>query len=192
MEKKHPLQGSGSKNQGVFLEKKHPLQGSGSKNQGVLVGNVWAVASDGDGYLWLGTTKGLYRGTLGGSWRRYSLSSNDLRDDWVMAIIISEHSAWVGTYKGGVVRFDWQSNKPGDLTSTFFGDGWVNPGGLTLDGQTLYASTMDGLRRTQLAAANWQRGVAGPGKDTTAVVPAGAWLWVATRRGLVRHARESL
>ncbi len=65
------------------------------------------------------------------------------------------------------------------------------PRWLTLDGQMLYASTMDGLRQTPLATANWQQGRAGPGKDTTAVVSAGRWLWVGTRRGLVRYERQS-
>ncbi len=111
-------------------------------------GNVWAVVTDDDGYV-AGDNQGFYRGTVNGSWLRYSLSSGDLGDDWVMSIVsfpeviraenstnhacrscvVSEHSAWVGMYKGGVVRFDWQSNKPDVLTSIPFGDGWVNPGG---------------------------------------------------------------
>src|SRR5204863_9447098 len=39
------------------------------------LGNVWAIAEDADGMLWLGTTTGLYRGRIADdtSWQRFSL-----------------------------------------------------------------------------------------------------------------------
>ena len=161
------------------------------RKQGVLVGNVWAVASDSDGFIWLGTTKGLYRGVVGGDWSRYSLSSKHLRDDWVMAIAISGRRAFVGSYKGGVTAFDWTAENPKTLAATRFGDGWINPGGLTIVGGELYAATMDGLRQTGVAGAAWKASLKGPGIDTTATLMTDGSLWVSTRRGLVRHPRAA-
>lgn len=163
------------------------------RKQGVLVGNVWAVGADADGYIWLGSTKGLYRGKPGGAWERYSLSTGHLRDDWVMALVIDPapggRRAWVGTYKGGVVRFSWTADSPGELAATRLGEGWVNPGGLTWSRGTLYASTMEGLLAGDGETAGWRRLRGGPGRDTTATLGAGDHLWVATRRGLIRRSR---
>lgn len=157
------------------------------RKQGVLVGNVWAVAADDDGFIWLGSTRGLFRGKPGGSWARYSLSSEHLRDDWVMALAISGRRAYVGSYKGGVVRFDWSETEPANVSATPLGAGWINPGGLTVAGGTLYAATMDGLVAGDGASARWRPLPGGPGADTTAVLVAGSSLWIATRRGLLRR-----
>lgn len=155
------------------------------RKQGVLVDNVWAVAADSDGFLWLGSTRGLFRGKPGGPWVRYSLSSGHLRDDWVMALEISGRRAWVGTYKGGVVRFDWSASDPAAVATTALGPGWINPGGLTFARGVLYAATMEGLRVGDGTTAGWRAAPGGP--DTTAVIAGDRGLWVATRRGLVRR-----
>jgi ligand-binding sensor domain-containing protein len=175
------------------------IDGSGESNavtplgrkQGVLVGNVWAVAGDADGYLWLGSTRGLFRGKPGETWSRYSLSSKHLRDDWVMALVIDPtpgaRRVWAGTYKGGVTRFDWSATESAEVTARQLGDGWINPGGLTFAGGRLYAATMDGLLAGDGTGAEWQRLAGGPGRDTTATVATASGLWIATRRGLVRR-----
>ncbi len=148
--------------------------------------NVWAVAEDADGSIWLGTTTGLYRGRADDKeWTRYSVATGHLRDDWVMALAPRGSAIWAGTYKGGVTRFDVSS---GVVTATPLGDGWINPGGLSWHGDTLYASTMEGVRTGDGAQATWAvlRGM--PGKDTTATARIGKTLWVSTRRGLVARA----
>jgi ligand-binding sensor domain-containing protein len=151
-------------------------------------GNVWAVAVDGDGALWLGTTTGLHRGPLPRAatkdedvtgWRRFSLATGHLRDDWVMALALHGTSVWVGSYKGGVVRFD------GDR-ATHVADGWVNPGGLTVDGDRILVATQDGLRA--IAGDRTSRIDGLPGRDVTATVRLGDTLWVATRRGIAELA----
>jgi len=95
-------------------------------------------------------------------------------------------SLWVGTYKGGVTRFDWDAGGgAGDVRAWSLGDGWINPGGLRWIDGALVASTMEGLRVGDGATAAW-RTIAGlPGRDVTgAIVFDGAW-WIATRRGLI-------
>ncbi|CAN5783332.1 hypothetical protein BH11MYX3_BH11MYX3_25910 [soil metagenome] len=151
--------------------------------QGLEAKNVWAVAEDADGWIWLGTTTGLFRGkTDDTAWTRYSVATGHLRDDWVMSIVTRDHSIWVGTYKGGVTRFDASD---AGIAASPLGDGWINPGGLRFIGDTLFAATMEGVRTSDGASATWTTLDRMPGKDTTATVRIGDTLFVATRRGLV-------
>jgi ligand-binding sensor domain-containing protein len=154
------------------------------RKQGVYIGNVWAVAEDPGGWMWLGTTKGLYRVGRDASWQRFSVATGHLRDDWVMALARSGDSLWIGTYKGGVTRLD----RAGAVAhqATHVGEAWVNPGGLTWRGDTLYVATMDGLLVSDGATLR-PASLALPGRDTTAVAGQGGDLWVATRRGLVQR-----
>jgi len=145
--------------------------------------NVWAVAETEDGSIWLGTTTGLYRGRADDkAWTRYSVATGHLRDDWVMALAPRGAAVWVGTYKGGVTRFEATAEA---VTATALGDGWINPSGLSWHGDTLYASTMEGVRTSDGASATWAQLRGMPGKDTTATAMVGGTLWVSTRRGLV-------
>ena len=104
-----------------------------------------------------------------------------------MALESDGRSLWVGTYKAGVTRLDWNEGaKLADVTTHQLGDGWVNPGGLSYVDGTLYVSTMDGLFSGDGKAATWaSKRTAAPGKDTTAVAKVGDRLWVSSRRGLV-------
>lgn len=147
--------------------------------QGLEAKNVWAVAQDADGWIWLGTTTGLFRGKLDDTaWTRYSVATGHLRDDWVMALAVRDRSIWVGTYKGGVTRFD-------GVTATQLGDGWINPGGLRWIGDTLFAATMEGVRTGDGQTAAWTALDQLPGKDSTGTLRLGDALVVSTRRGLV-------
>lgn len=155
---------------------------------GTDIGNVWAVAEDADGMLWLGTTTGVWRGPStaegkvdrGTAWKRMAVATGHLDDDWVMALAPAGRSVWVGGYKGGVVRFDLDDLAQG----TRLGGGWVNPGGLTWMGDTLYVSTQEGLRAGDGQSTTWTSVDDLPGKDVTAVVRISDDVWVATRRGL--------
>jgi len=140
--------------------------------QGLEAKNVWAVAEDADGWIWLGTTTGLFRGKADDTeWTRYSVATGHLTDDWVMALVVRDSTVYAGTYKGGVMRFE-------DGTSTKVADGWINPGGLSFDGDTLVMATMEGLKGVDRLGRL-------PGKDVTAAVRLGDTLVIATRRGLV-------
>lgn len=156
--------------------------------QGLDTGNVWAVCQDDDGAIWLGTTKGLYRGRLDAPDRfvRFSVSTGHLADDWVMALEIEGRTLWAGSYKGGVVRLSWTEGAAlADVTTSQLGGGWINPGGLARIAGKLYAATMDGLASGDGARAEWKATGAALGRDTTAVARQGKTLWVASRRGLV-------
>lgn len=155
--------------------------------QSLEVKNVWAVAEDRDGYLWLGATTGVFRGKPDDSaWTRFSVATKHLRDDWVMALAVHDDQVFVGTYKGGVTRFTIGDG----VGATQLGDGWINPGGLRVEGSTLYASTMEGLRTSEVTATAWTSTETFAGKDTTATARAGSHVFVATRRGIVRRSAQ--
>ncbi len=91
-------------------------------------------------WLWLGTTTGLYRGHAGDvEWQRFAGVTGALQNDWVTALAVHGGKLYVGTYSGGIVRLV-------GTAATQVAPGWVNPGGLTLVGDRLYAATQDGLR----------------------------------------------
>ena len=165
------------------------------------LGNVWAIAEDTDGMLWLGTTTGVWRGpataaakgAAADGWQRYSVATGHLHDDWVMGLAARDRSVWVGSYNGGVVRFDLG---PGPttttaattaVTATHVGDAWINPSGLTWDGDRLIAATQDGLRSSDGRSSRWTTEPDLPGKDVTAAIRIGTTRWIATRRGLVEQ-----
>ncbi len=163
------------------------------------IGNVWAIAEDGDGGLWLGTTTGLYRGpsvahagkddaALDPGWQRFSVAGGHLRDDWVTALVGHDRAVFAGTYNGGVTRFALGAADAA-IAPTQLGDGWINPGGLRWDGDRLYAATMDGLRSGDGLTATWTTATGLPGKDVTASLRTGGTTWIATRRGLVELTR---
>ncbi len=166
---------------------------------GTEIGNVWAVAEDVDGMIWLGTTTGVWRGPStaavkagdrGTGWQRFAVATGHLDDDWVMAIAARGRSVWVGGYKGGVVRFDLgDAGAAMPSTAARLGGGWINPGGLRWDGDTLYASTQEGLRSGDGTTATWTTATGLPGKDVTAALRVGATHWIATRRGLLELPR---
>jgi hypothetical protein len=143
------------------------------------------VAVDRAGLLWLGTTTGVHRGPIPAAtatkdedvtgWQRFSVATGHLTDDWVMALAADGDAMWIGSYKGGVVRI------VGD-EATRAGDGWVNPGGLVVDGDRVLVSTQDGL--WTLRGDRMTRTAGLPGRDVTATARLGDTLWVATRRGL--------
>lgn len=147
---------------------------------------VWAIARSGGGKLWLGSTVGLYEQTDGG-WRRHSVSSGALRDDWITALLFDPEdpdTLWVGTYAQGVTRLRLDGAAP---RAAHLGGGYVNVGGLTRAGGRLYAATMDGLlSRPASGSTAWATHTGTLGEDVTAVVAADDGLWIATRRGLSR------
>jgi ligand-binding sensor domain-containing protein len=142
---------------------------------------TWALASAADGTLYLGTAAGLYFGK-DGHFERASLASGDLEDDWVTALAVDGHDVYAGTYSKGVTRLHFEDQKH---VATQLGGGYVNTGGLLVDGGKLYAATMEHLLVRSPSDATWQSmPSAAPGRDVTAVIFVGSELWTASRRGI--------
>lgn len=160
------------------------------RKQGLPSGWVWSVALGPSGRALVGTARGLYRfNAKSKRWQRLSIVSGHLKDDYVTALVVRGQTAWAGTYKGGVVRLKFLAD--GAIATKHLGGGWVNVAGLRLVGDTLVASTMNGLLSRKVGASGPWKHVANaaPGRDVTATVPdpqKPGTLWVSSRRGLGR------
>ena len=175
------------------------------EKRGIPPGAVWAVAEGPKGTLLLGTSRGLLLGTAESRgvvdrgapvqdptdpaeprpWLLLSMASGDLQDDWVTALASRGATLYVGTYNAGVTAVTMDV---AGFTTEHLGGGYVNFGGLLVEGRTLFAGTMNGLlMRPASGEGAWRTASrAAPGKDVTALAPLGGKLWVASRRGLAR------
>ncbi|MFN7914156.1 MAG: two-component regulator propeller domain-containing protein [Vicinamibacterales bacterium] len=155
-----------------------------------LVGPVWAIAQDGNGFLWLGTDSALVRfdGARFVTWE--GLGGQPLPRLPIRALqVTASGSLWVGFGGGGgLARIDDRS------VTTFVGaEGTESMGAVTAitpdrDG-TVWASTASGLYR--LTGAHWERlgaraGLPDEGAVNAYVDRTGA-LWVSTIDGLYRR-----
>jgi ligand-binding sensor domain-containing protein len=151
------------------------------KKEGVDIPSVTAVLAHGN-TLFLGTTGGLFIGSAN-RFTRLSVASGHLPDDWVTALAARGDVVFAGTYNAGVARLEktesgWRAER--------LGGGFVNPAGLTVDGDTLYVSTMDGLL-TSTQGAPLARGEAVPlGRDVTGVAVSAFGTFVSSRRGILK------
>lgn len=175
-----------------------------TEKRGIPGGGVWAVAEGPNGTLLLGTSRGLLVGDVESRgvvfrgaperrdasegapkpWIQLTMATGDLEDDWITALAVRGRTIYAGTYNAGVTAMTM--DEAGAFTARHLGGGYVNPGGLLVKGGSLYAATMNGLLARPAEGEGAWRAVtrAAPGKDVTAVVPAGDRLWVASRRGL--------
>jgi hypothetical protein len=148
---------------------------------------VWAVAYDAAGALWVGTADGLFRsGRAGEVAERFTQATGHLTHDWVTAISPESTGAVrIGTYDAGIVRLHAEAHAVRGWRAEMLTDSaWVNPGGLVPLGRDLLVLTLgggagplgpDGVRSIVPAALD----------DVTAAVPFRGRLFVGTRGGLV-------
>ncbi|KIG19344.1 GGDEF family protein [Enhygromyxa salina] len=141
---------------------------------------TWAIAEAPDGELWLGTTQGLIRWKLDGTWDHLSMLSGHLSDNWVTALLWEGDALHVGTYAAGV---DTLTRKGSGFQAKSLGGGRVNPGGLSLINGELNAATMKGARVRR--GGRWVAGELGVFEDVTRVTADVGGVWIASRRGLV-------
>ena len=187
-----PLAGGGvivGTGQGAAIVRAGHVTPIGDK-QGLKVRAVWAVAEMPSGLLLVGASNGLYAGhaSNASAWRRWSVASNELADDWITALAVHGPDVFVGTYSQGVTRI--HAIESAHPTSDHLGGGYVNFGGLAIVDGTLTAATMSGLLVRSADHAGEFRVIANatPGRDVTGVVPG----WVASRRGLAKLALAGL
>jgi ligand-binding sensor domain-containing protein len=144
---------------------------------------TWAIAEAPNGELWLGTTQGLIRWKLDGTWEHLSMLSGHLSDNWVTALLWEGETLHVGTYAGGV---DTLTRKGTSWQAKALGGGRVNPGGLSMIDGELIAATMKGARVRR--GGRWVAGEQSVFEDVTRVVVDIGGVWIASRRGLVLRA----
>jgi signal transduction histidine kinase/sugar lactone lactonase YvrE len=158
-----------------------------------LVGPVWAVAQDGNGFLWLGTDAALIRfdGVRFVSWE--GLGGQALPRLPIRALLVTPNGTlWVGFGgSGGIARIDNRS------VTTFTGAGGTESIGTVTsivedhDG-TAWASAANGLYH--LEQDRWVRAGAADGLPddgaVSAFVDRSGALWVSTVAGLFRRDRS--
>lgn len=158
--------------------------------QGLPVASIWTAAEAADGSYWLGTSRGLYHWIpTQQRYRRYSVASGHLKEDFITALAVHQGAVFAGTYNSGVTRLQPKADK---WVPTHLGGGWVNLNGLSVHDNILHAATMGGLRLRSLADGGAWRTEhhAAPGRDVTAVVFGQGQRWVASRRGLMGSAKS--
>ncbi|PRQ02715.1 ligand-binding sensor domain-containing protein [Enhygromyxa salina] len=145
---------------------------------------TWAIAEAPNGELWLGTTQGLIRWKLDGTWDHLSMLSGHLSDNWVTALVWQGDALHVGTYASGVDTLTPNGNS---WQAQALGGGRVNPAGLSVIDGELHAATMKGARVHR--GGRWVAGELGVFEDVTRVVEDTRGVWIGSRRGLVLRAR---
>jgi ligand-binding sensor domain-containing protein/signal transduction histidine kinase len=160
---------------------------SWTRLDGLPGSQVWAIAQDQSGYIWIGTNEGLVRfdGVRFVSGRQLGLER--LPNASVRALFVArDGSVWIGFGTGGIGRL-----KDGRL-QTFTMDDGLPPGvvaGLVEDRHgNLWAASANGLYR--LSDGRWARisvDAGGPARAVNAVYVDGKGrLWVGTRAGAYR------
>jgi ligand-binding sensor domain-containing protein/class 3 adenylate cyclase len=83
-----------------------------SVEQGLSQPNVYALAQDNTGFIWIATADGLnrYDGSTFKIYRRIPGDKTSISDDFTVSLFVdSKGTLWVGTRDGGVNRFDASS-----------------------------------------------------------------------------------
>ena len=155
---------------------------------------VWALAEGEAGTLFVGTTNGVFWGTVAaftprGRLMRAAMVTGELQDDWVTALLSKQGRLYVGTYNAGLASFEVAEEK---LTLLRFdrGLGYVNPAGISaLAADRLAVATMDGLHVGLPGAFSKVESLA---EDVTSVLPVRTdqgqlAAWVGTRSGLLQQ-----
>ncbi len=89
-------------------------------NTNLLSDFINAIATTDDGYIWLGTEEGVAIKAPGTEEFTFINSSSNplLQDDAVMSISANESTVWIGTFEGGLYRYD---RSKGDLNKIPYG-----------------------------------------------------------------------
>lgn len=162
---------------------------------------VWALAYDATGGLFIGTADGLFHaGGVDGTSERLTQATGHLPHDWVTAITPDPAGGvFVGTYDAGVVHLAPAPATPsGWQSETVTEDAWVNPGGLVPVGASLLVLSLGG-GAGPLHPAGVRSVLPAALDDATSAVSFGGRLFIGTRGGLVdasldwyRHAHAEI
>jgi ligand-binding sensor domain-containing protein len=155
--------------------------------QGLANNHTYAVTWGADGKLYVGTLGGVSIVTADLRVERSIGAGNGrLRAAWVTALAATPEGVYVGTYGGGVVRLgpDGQVDDVGGEIAR----ARVNPGALLVDGERVYAGTLEhGLLVYDRPGRRWRQVTEPLGsRSVTALLRSGDALWVGTDQGLVK------
>jgi len=148
---------------------------------------VWALAYDAAGGLFVGTADGLFHaGGTDGIAEQLTHATGHLPHDWVTAIAPdADGGVFVGTYDAGVVHLARAPAAPrGWRVETVTDDAWVNPGGLVPIGASLLVLSL-GAGAGPLGPTGVRSILPAALDDATAALPFRGRLYVGTRGGLV-------
>lgn len=121
--------------------------------EGLTHSNAICMTQDKYGFLWVGTLRGLnrYDGYTFEQYKYDAADSSTIGSDWVTSLLEDENgNMWVGTYGGGVSRYDWSTDTftrfmHDDSPSSLSGD---NVTCLYQDGKgNIWVGTTTGLNR---------------------------------------------
>jgi ligand-binding sensor domain-containing protein len=160
--------------------------------QGLVNNHAFTLADWNDG-LAVGTLGGLSIVRRGLVQASFNTANSGLRQNWITASTIFDHSLYAGTYGSGIVRLDTD----GTVQSfpAFAGRRVeINLNALAATDRALYAGTAgQGLAVLRAGQDRWQFITAGlPSLSVTALDARGGRLYVGTDNGLVRISESNL
>lgn len=163
---------------------------------GLVNNHVYALAAFGDRLL-AGTLGGLSVLERGAVRASYTTANSGLKHNWITAIVAVDGGPsgvewFIGTYGGGVVRFDAAGRWEAFPDAAGFE---VNPNAMLVTPEHVLAGTLgNGLYVFDRAHGRWRSITAGlPSANVTALAPAGrGFIYIGTDNGLVRIAEQRL
>ncbi len=115
---------------------------------------VQAVAAEGN-YMWVGTNGDLVKlDKTTGNMTFYNRSNSGLPDNFVLAIVIDgQGNKWIGTWGGGLAKFDGVNWTVYNTSNSGLPDNWVNA--IAIDGGGNKWIGTDGRGLTKFDGVNW-------------------------------------
>jgi ligand-binding sensor domain-containing protein len=176
-------------NRGVTVVGEDGIARSVYALHGLANNHCYAAAWGGDGKLYVGTLGGLsILETDLVVDKNIVAGKTGLRSAWVTALAAAPEGMYVGTYGGGVVRVLPDGTVDDVSVATGAAKLRINPGALVLDGDRLYAGSLDdGLFVYDRRGRAWRAvSVELGSKSVTAIARWGDALWIGTDAGLTR------
>lgn len=135
-----------------------------SVEEGLLSSNVWAIAQDSTGYIWIGTDKGVARYD---GYEFYNFSSSDVADNGLKGDLINviyvdkENGVWFGSDGQGLFKLNRSTNRFQQILFPDSGDSPYNSNrvtSITEDSKgNIWTSTLNGLGKVEIATGEVKR-----------------------------------
>jgi len=160
--------------------------------QGLVNNHVYTVA-EATGTLYAGTLGGVSTLRNGLVQASFTTANSELRQNWITASAVFDNQVYLGTYGGGVVRFD---DRGGVTSFAAFGGRRteISANAMLATARALYAGTAQyGLAILRRGDERWQFVTEGlPSANVTALDARGDRLYIGTDNGLVSISEKNL